>query len=92
MIAALGGEASSSTDSNGSTAAEDNENLSDERYPEAVQFVQSKGNASISGLQRQFRIGYNRAARLIEQMEACGVLSKPGVDGSRSVLITGATQ
>ncbi|CAI1574923.1 Recombination-associated protein rdgC [Serratia proteamaculans] len=92
LIAALGGEASSSTDSNGSTAAEDNENLSDERYPEAVQFVQSKGNASISGLQRQFRIGYNRAARLIEQMEACGVLSKPGVDGSRSVLITGATQ
>lgn len=92
LVAALGGEASHSANSSGSTAAEDDDSLNDERYPEAVQFVRAKGHASISGLQRQFRIGYNRAARLIEQMEACGVLSEPGVDGSRSVLNTGATQ
>ncbi|WP_439076337.1 DNA translocase FtsK [Serratia sarumanii] len=54
--------------------------------------MQAKGHASISGLQRQFRIGYNRAARLIEQMEAGGVLSAPGIDGTRAVLITGAAQ
>ncbi|WP_261436014.1 DNA translocase FtsK [Serratia quinivorans] len=66
--------------------------MSDERYPEAVQFVQAKGRASISGLQRQFRIGYNRAARLIEQMEVGGVLSAPRVDGTRTVLSTGAEQ
>ncbi|WP_261099101.1 DNA translocase FtsK [Serratia quinivorans] len=72
--------------------ADDDENLSDERYPEAVQFVQAKGIASISGLQRQFRIGYNRAARLIEQMEAGGVLSAPGIDGTRTVLSIGAEQ
>ncbi|WP_261114407.1 DNA translocase FtsK [Serratia quinivorans] len=66
--------------------------MSDERYPEAVQFVQAKGHASISGLQRQFRIGYNRAARLIEQMEVGGVLSAPAVDGTRTVLSIGAEQ
>ncbi|WP_262255674.1 DNA translocase FtsK [Serratia liquefaciens] len=66
--------------------------MSDERYPEAVQYVLAKGHASISGLQRQFRIGYKRAARLIEQMEAGGVLSAPGVDGTRAVLTAGAAQ
>ncbi|WP_338808723.1 DNA translocase FtsK [Serratia marcescens] len=54
--------------------------------------MQAKGQVSISGLQRQFRIGYNRAARLIEQMEAGGVLSAPGVDGTRAVLTAGAAQ
>lgn len=92
LIAALGGESNAAPENNASTAADDDENLNDERYPEAVQFVQAKGIASISGLQRQFRIGYNRATRLIEQMEAGGVLSAPGVDGTRAVLITGAAQ
>ncbi|CAI1619814.1 Recombination-associated protein rdgC [Serratia quinivorans] len=92
LVTALGGEASHSANSSGSTAAEDDDSLSDERYPEAVQFVQAKGRASISGLQRQFRIGYNRAARLIEQMEVGGVLSAPRVDGTRTVLSTGAEQ
>lgn len=92
LIAALGGESNAAPENNASTAADDDENLNDERYPEAVQFVQAKGIASISGLQRQFRIGYNRAARLIEQMEAGGVLSAPGVEGTRAVLITGAAQ
>ncbi|HCG8352189.1 TPA: hypothetical protein NJ527_004653 [Vibrio parahaemolyticus] len=43
--------------------------------------------ASVSGLQRQFKIGYNRAARIMEQLEACGVVSNPGHNGHRSVLI-----
>ncbi|WP_304528410.1 DNA translocase FtsK [Serratia sp. BW106] len=91
-MAALGGESKAAPGNNASTAADDDESLSDERYPEAVQFVQAKGHASISGLQRQFRIGYNRAARLIEQMEAGGVLSAPGIDGTRTVLTIGAEQ
>ncbi|WP_261095287.1 DNA translocase FtsK [Serratia quinivorans] len=91
-MAALGGESKAAPGNNDSTAADDDESLSDERYPEAVQFVQAKGHASISGLQRQFRIGYNRAARLIEQMEVGGVLSAPAVDGTRTVLSIGAEQ
>ncbi|MBH3122439.1 recombination-associated protein RdgC [Serratia ureilytica] len=92
LIAVLGGESKVTPENNESTVAEDEERLSDGLYPEATRFVQAKGQASISGLQRQFRIGYNRAARLIEQMEAGGVLSAPGVDGTRTVLITGAAQ
>ncbi|ENY0908403.1 DNA translocase FtsK [Serratia marcescens] len=88
----LGGESKVTPENNESTVAEDEESLSDGLYPEATRFVQVKGQASISGLQRQFRIGYNRAARLIEQMEAGGVLSAPGVDGTRAVSITGAAQ
>lgn len=92
LIAVLGGESKVTPENNESTVAEDEESLSDGLYPEATRFVQAKGQASISGLQRQFRIGYNRAARLIEQMEAGGVLSAPGVDGTRAVSITGAAQ
>ncbi|MBJ2111324.1 recombination-associated protein RdgC [Serratia ureilytica] len=92
LIAVLGGESKVTPENNESTVAEDEESLSDGLYPEAMRFVQAKGQASISGLQRQFRIGYNRAARLIEQMEAGGVLSAPGVDGTRAVSITGAAQ
>ncbi|CAI1536488.1 Recombination-associated protein rdgC [Serratia marcescens] len=92
LSAALGGESNAAPGNNASTAADDDESLSDVLYPEAARFVQAKGQASISGLQRQFRIGYNRAARLIEQMEAGGVLPAPGVDGTRAVLITGAAQ
>ncbi|MFP1463378.1 DNA translocase FtsK [Escherichia coli] len=45
-----------------------------------------KRKASISGVQRQFRIGYNRAARIIEQMEAQGIVSEQGHNGNREVL------
>ncbi|WP_345891395.1 DNA translocase FtsK [Dickeya oryzae] len=66
----------------------ENHDLQDDPfYPEAVQFVQSSRRASISGLQRHFRIGYNRAAHLIEAMESKGVVSAPKHDGTRDVLI-----
>ena len=53
---------------------------------EELQFVTEKRKASISGVQRQFRIGYNRAARIIEQMEAQGIVSEQGHNGNREVL------
>ena len=55
-------------------------------FDQAVQFVTEKRKASISGVQRQFRIGYNRAARIIEQMEAQGIVSEQGHNGNREVL------
>ncbi|WP_236849266.1 DNA translocase FtsK [Chania multitudinisentens] len=64
----------------------------DDLYPKAVEFVQRVGRASISGVQREFRIGYNRAARIIEQMEYGGVVSAPAHDGSRTVLSGGGAQ
>jgi S-DNA-T family DNA segregation ATPase FtsK/SpoIIIE len=51
-----------------------------------VHIVTSSRRASISGVQRHLRIGYNRAARLIEQMEADGVVSAPQHNGTREVL------
>ena len=58
----------------------------DPLFDQAISFVIDKQNASISGVQRQFRIGYNRAARIIEQMEEVGVVSEQGHDGNRAVL------
>lgn len=58
----------------------------DPLFDQAVSFVVEKRRASISGVQRQFRIGYNRAARIIEQMEAQGIVSSPGHNGNREVL------
>ncbi|NMH61066.1 DNA translocase FtsK [Alteromonas ponticola] len=55
-------------------------------YDEAVAFVTESRRASVSSVQRKFRIGYNRAARLVEQMEASGVVSSPGHNGNREVL------
>ena len=59
----------------------------DELYDEAVQFVLESRRASISAVQRKMRIGYNRAARLIEAMEAAGVVSSMSSNGSREVLV-----
>ncbi|WP_241011908.1 DNA translocase FtsK, partial [Burkholderia sp. Ac-20392] len=59
----------------------------DPLYDEAVAFVVRTRRASISSVQRQLRIGYNRAARLVEQMEAAGLVSPMGVNGSREVLV-----
>ncbi|AJJ56543.1 recombination-associated protein rdgC [Yersinia pseudotuberculosis IP 32953] len=82
LVDALGGEATSSSwvDLDGV------ERDDDDRYPEAVNFTKAKGKASISGLQRELRIGYNRAAWLIERMQAEGIVSQPAPDGTREVL------
>jgi len=58
----------------------------DELYDAAVEFVTESRRASISSVQRQLRIGYNRAARLVEEMEAAGVVSPPEHNGQREVL------
>jgi DNA segregation ATPase FtsK/SpoIIIE, S-DNA-T family len=71
-----GGEGSSDTES-------------DPLYDEAVAFVLQTRKASISSVQRKLRIGYNRAARLIEQMEASGIVSEMGTNGNREVLAPG---
>ena len=59
---------------------------SDVLYDEAVHYVTQSRRASISSVQRKLRIGYNRAARLIETMEASGVVSSMGTNGQREVL------
>ncbi|MBP7465245.1 MAG: cell division protein FtsK, partial [Pseudoxanthomonas sp.] len=59
---------------------------SDPLYDDAVRFVTDTRRASISGVQRRLKIGYNRAARLVEAMEAAGVVSGPEHNGDRSVL------
>ena len=55
-------------------------------YDEAVAFITQTRRASVSSVQRKFRIGYNRAARLVEQMEQSGVVSSPSHNGNREVL------
>ncbi|WNC70573.1 DNA translocase FtsK 4TM domain-containing protein [Thalassotalea psychrophila] len=67
-------------------AAEGEDQESDALYDEALMHVTESRRASISGVQRKFRIGYNRAARIIEQMEANGVVSSPGHNGNREVI------
>lgn len=61
----------------------------DPLFDQAVEFVVEKQRVSISGVQRQFRIGYNRAARIVEQMETQGIVSEPGHNGNREVLSHG---
>ena len=69
-----------------SAASSDEDPESDALYDEAVHYVCSSRRASISSVQRKLRIGYNRAARLIETMEAAGVVSAMGTNGQREVL------
>ena len=71
------------SDSNGSQSSEED----DELYDEAVNFVIESRRASISAVQRKLRIGYNRAARLIESMEEAGLVSEMSSNGSREVLV-----
>ena len=71
--------------SNENTNPDSDEN--DELYDEAVNFVLESRRASISSVQRKLRIGYNRAARLIEAMEAAGLVSEMNTNGTREVLV-----
>jgi S-DNA-T family DNA segregation ATPase FtsK/SpoIIIE len=64
----------------------DQDEESDALYDEAVHYVTQSRRASISSVQRKLRIGYNRAARLIETMEAAGVVTEMGTNGQREVL------
>ena len=64
----------------------DDSEIDDDLYNEAVEFVIETRRASISSVQRKFRIGYNRAARLIEAMEENGIVSPMNSNGSREVL------
>ncbi|MEX0618197.1 MAG: DNA translocase FtsK, partial [Pseudohongiellaceae bacterium] len=79
-----GGDDSSDFGGGGSSGGGGEEN--DDLYDEAVRFVTESRKASISAVQRKLRIGYNRAARMIETMEAAGVVSEMGGNGSREVI------
>ncbi len=79
-------EITESTPDNGASGtAADGEGEEDPLYDEAVRFVTQSGKASISSVQRVLRVGYNRAARMIETMEKTGVIS-PAVNGKREVI------
>ena len=85
--AILNAQASGECESQGSLLDSDDE--ADPLYDEAVAFVTETRRASISAVQRKLKIGYNRAARMIEAMEAAGVVSEMGSNGSREVLVPG---
>ena len=68
-------------------ASESEDGEKDELYDEAVAFVAQSRRASISAVQRRLRVGYNRAARIIETMEATGIVSPMATNGNREVLI-----
>jgi S-DNA-T family DNA segregation ATPase FtsK/SpoIIIE len=70
-----------------SAGEEGGDDESDPLYDEAVAFVLETRKASISSVQRKLRVGYNRAARLIETMEAAGLVSEMGHNGSREILV-----
>lgn len=81
----LNGEAVEDVLLPGETAETDEE--SDPLYDEAVAFVIESRRASVSSVQRKLRVGYNRAARLVEQMEMSGIVSAPGHNGTREVIV-----
>ena len=78
----------SASDNGGQGMVTDGEGEEDPLYDDAVSFVTQSGKASISSVQRALRVGYNRAARMIETMERTGVVS-PSVNGKREVLAPG---
>ncbi|MCP5325805.1 MAG: DNA translocase FtsK 4TM domain-containing protein [Oceanospirillaceae bacterium] len=77
---------SSTSSSEGGGGGDEGDPESDELYDEAVAFVLETRKVSISSVQRKLRIGYNRAARLVEAMEQSGLVSPPGNNGNREVL------
>ena len=60
--------------------------IDQQQYTDAVKFVVEKQRVSISAIQRRLRIGYNRAAEILEEMVVNGVVSEPGQNGAREVL------
>ncbi len=80
MVEPIPGEEDSETSGPGGESVDD-------KYDEAVEIVTQTGQASISMLQRRLRVGYNRAARMIEQMEHDGVVSPTDNMGRRHVLV-----
>ena len=80
-FAEFGNDASEDAEDFGQPASRGNDIVDDPIYAEAIQFVLDNGKVSISLLQRRFRIGFNRAARFVEQMEKDGLLSQ--ADGTR---------
>ncbi|WP_232346331.1 DNA translocase FtsK [Cupriavidus sp. USMAA2-4] len=89
-MAALGGEIAPAAPDDLVSAAEDAEDSDqgerDPLYPQAVEVVQKNKRASISMVQRHLRIGHNRAARLLEQMEGGRIVSPMDSSGNRRVL------
>ncbi|MHA7817523.1 MAG: DNA translocase FtsK [Pseudohaliea sp.] len=85
-IESLLDEGSSVAVTPGELQSEEGDDEDDALYDEAVHYVTQSRRASISSVQRKLRIGYNRAARLIEAMEASGVVSEMGSNGQREVL------
>ena len=71
----------------GISTDEDDDGEKDELYDEAVAFVAQSRRASISAVQRRLRVGYNRAARIIETMEEAGIVSPMATNGNREVLV-----
>jgi recombination associated protein RdgC len=82
----LEGNVATVTSKQQTTADSANEETPDPLYPEVVEFVTETRRVSISSIQRKFRIGYNRAARIVEELECNDVVSEPGLNGSREVL------
>ena len=69
---------------------DETEEETDPLYAEAVEFVLDSNKASISSVQRKLRVGYNRAANLIEKMQDDGIVSEPNPNGSREILVANA--
>ena len=82
-------EAGSGFDGGGGSGGDGDDSESDALYDEAVQFVLESRRASISAVQRKLKIGYNRAARMIEAMEMAGVVTPMNTNGSREVIAPG---
>ncbi len=76
-----------SSGSDALNTAEESDTEADPVYDEAVKFVTETRRVSISSLQRKFKIGYNRAARMVEQMERVGLVGTMQSNGSREVLV-----
>jgi S-DNA-T family DNA segregation ATPase FtsK/SpoIIIE len=81
----FGNEEEETVDDFGASSGRSSDIVDDPIYSEAVQFVLESGKVSISQLQRRFRIGFNRAARYVEQMEKDGILGQ--ADGTRPRMV-----